>query len=132
MSGWQVAGIRIGENTMTRRAGTDLEQKSKAARAAICLTCGTQYPPAPEPPAACPICDDDRQYVRPTGQQWTSLAEMRGHYHTRFKPVEPGLLSLITEPAFAIGQRAYLVQTPRGNILWETLTYVDETTIAEI
>ena len=29
----------------------------------ICNTCGTQYEPSENPPAACPICDDERQYV---------------------------------------------------------------------
>jgi hypothetical protein len=113
---------------MDGAAGVEVE----AARAPICLTCGTQYPPAEAAPAHCPICEDDRQYVRPDGQRWTTLAELRGHYHNRFTPLEPGLTSIVTEPAFAIGQRAYLVQTPRGNLLWETLTYLDETTLAEI
>ncbi|HAX23411.1 MAG TPA: MBL fold metallo-hydrolase, partial [Chloroflexi bacterium] len=34
----------------------------------ICVTCGTQYPEAEQPPAGCPICLDDRQYVNPNGQ----------------------------------------------------------------
>ncbi len=98
----------------------------------ICVTCGTQYPPSAQPPAACPICEDDRQYVGPGGQQWTTLARMRGHYHNRFDALEPGVTAIQTEPAFAIGQQAFLIETPGGNVLWETLTYVDETTIAEI
>lgn len=106
--------------------------EDEALHAPICATCGTQFPPSAAPPAGCPICEDDRQYVGPNGQRWTTLAELRGHYHNRFAPLEPGLTSIVTEPSFAIGQRAYLVQTPRGNVLWETLTYVDETTVAEI
>jgi rubrerythrin len=39
----------------------------------ICTTCGTQYEPSDQPPAACPICDDERQYVTPAGQSWTTL-----------------------------------------------------------
>lgn len=98
----------------------------------ICVTCGTQYPASAQPPAACPICEDDRQYIGPQGQQWTTLAAMRGHYHNRFDPIEPGVTGIITEPKFAIGQQAFLLETPGGNVLWETLTYVDETTVAEI
>lgn len=98
----------------------------------ICVTCGTQYPASAEPPAGCPICEDDRQYVNPGGQQWTTLAEMRGHYHNRFAPVEAGVTAIVTEPSFAIGQTAHLIQTPRGNVLWDCLTYLDETTVAEI
>jgi hypothetical protein len=103
-----------------------------AARAAICVTCGTQYPPAETTLEHCPICEDDRQYLRDEGQQWTTLAALRGRHHNRFIPLEPGLTSIVTEPAFGIGQRAFLVQTPHGNLLWETLAYLDETTVAEI
>jgi hypothetical protein len=105
---------------------------AEAMNAPICVTCGTQFPPAETVPAHCPICEDDRQYVNPKGQRWTTLAELRGRYHNRFTELEPGLTSIVTEPALAIGQRAYLVRTPRGNVLWDMLTYLDETTVAEI
>jgi glyoxylase-like metal-dependent hydrolase (beta-lactamase superfamily II) len=108
------------------------ERAREVERAPICATCGTQFPPTETPPASCPICEDDRQYVLPTGQRWTTLGKMRGHYHNRFAEIEPGLTSIVTEPAFGIGQRAWLIQTPRGNVLWETVSYVDETTVAEI
>lgn len=98
----------------------------------ICVTCGTQYPASAEPPAHCPICDDDRQYVRAAGQQWTTLEHMRGHYHNTFTEIEPGVIAIQTEPHFAIGQQAFLIQTPQGNVLWDMLTYLDETTVAEI
>lgn len=98
----------------------------------ICVTCGTQYPASAEPPPGCPICEDDRQYVNPNGQQWTTLEQMRGHYHNQFTPVEPGVTAILTQPAFAIGQQAHLIETPHGNVLWDCLTFLDETTIAEI
>ena len=34
-----------------------------------------------------------------------------------------------TIPAFSIGQRALLGQTPAGNVLWDCITLIDETTI---
>jgi hypothetical protein len=34
-----------------------------------------------------------------------------------------------TEPRFAIGQRALLVQTPSGNVLWDCISLIDEATI---
>ena len=40
----------------------------------ICTTCGTQFAGTEEPPAGCPICQDERQYIGPNGQQWTTLA----------------------------------------------------------
>ena len=36
----------------------------------ICLTCGTQFPRAAEPPESCPICLEERQYVGRDGQRW--------------------------------------------------------------
>lgn len=108
------------------------DQTRLAEASPICLTCGTMFPYAESTPDGCPICEDDRQYVGLNGQQWTTLREMRGRYHNRFTTLEPNLTSIVTEPAFAIGQRAYLIQTPAGNVLWETLTYLDETTIASI
>jgi hypothetical protein len=43
----------------------------------ICTTCGTQHAESDEPPAACAICQDERQYVKATGQQWTTLEQLR-------------------------------------------------------
>jgi hypothetical protein len=43
----------------------------------ICSTCGTQYAPSDKPPAGCPICDDERQYVTPAGQSWTTLPALQ-------------------------------------------------------
>ena len=43
----------------------------------ICTTCGTQYAESGSPPAACAVCQDERQYVKKTGQQWTTLAALR-------------------------------------------------------
>ncbi len=98
--------------------------------AAICTTCGTQYPEEQGEPTHCPICEDERQYVRPEGQQWTSLAKMQGKYANRFMPLAPGLTAIVTEPAFAIFHRAHLLQTEQGNVLWDCLSYLDDATIA--
>lgn len=99
----------------------------------ICATCGVQYPLSLEPPAACPICEDDRQYVGWEGQRWTTMARLvaAGHQN-RFKDEEPGLLSIGTEPKFAIGQRALLIQTPAGNVLWDCITLLDAVTVARV
>ncbi|MFN8564415.1 MAG: hypothetical protein U0703_22995 [Anaerolineae bacterium] len=53
----------------------------------ICVTCGTQYPASEQPPAHCPICEDERQYVNPNGQQWTTLEALRAD---RRMVIEPG------------------------------------------
>ncbi len=98
----------------------------------ICVTCGTQFAATDTPPANCPICDDERQYIGHDGQRWTTLAELRAARHNEFREVEPGLLGIGTTPSFTIGQRALLVETPGGNILWDCLSLLDDATIAAV
>ena len=98
----------------------------------ICQTCGTQFPPAVHPPSRCPICEDERQYVGWQGQQWTTLEALQQDHHNVVRAVEPGLTGIGTSPSFSIGQRALLVQTPGGNVLWDCITLIDEATIAEV
>lgn len=99
-------------------------------RAFLCATCGTQYPPAEAPPPACPICVDERQYVPASGQTWTTLERLRDTHSNKFRELAKDLLAIETTPAFAIGQRAILVRTPSGNILWDCIALIDDATIA--
>jgi glyoxylase-like metal-dependent hydrolase (beta-lactamase superfamily II) len=98
----------------------------------ICKACGTQYAATAAPPAQCLICQDERQYVPPGGQQWTTLVALQAEFHNVIKPVEPALTGIGTHPTFAIGQRALLVQTPAGNLLWDCISLIDAPTIAAI
>lgn len=100
-----------------------------ADEAFICATCGVQSAPAAAPPAVCPICADERQYLPPGGQRWTTLAQLRANYRNTFQRLEPDLLGLATVPQFAIGQRALLVQTPQGNYLWDCVSLIDQATL---
>lgn len=95
----------------------------------ICTTCGCQYPNAEAPPSGCLICQDTRQYVNPNGQAWTTLPAMRKTHFNAFRRLEPGLMGVGTFPSFAIGQRALVLRTPAGNILWDCISFLDETTI---
>jgi len=98
----------------------------------ICTTCGNQHGESKEPPLHCPICEDERQYVNPEGQSWITLDELRRGHRSVVRPLEPGLLEIETEPTFAIGQRALLVQAPNGNVLWDCVSLVDNATIDAI
>jgi glyoxylase-like metal-dependent hydrolase (beta-lactamase superfamily II) len=99
----------------------------------ICVTCGVQYPPTETHPPECPICLDERQYLGWEGQRWTTMAELVAGGHTNlFTDEEPGLVSIGTEPSIAIGQRALLVQTPAGNVLWDCITFLDEATVTRV
>ena len=99
----------------------------------ICKTCGTQFPLSEQPPEACAICCDERQYVGYQGQQWTTLAQMqKDGFRNEFKEHELGLIGIGTTPSFAIGERALLVQSSQGNILWDCMSLIDDETVAEI
>src|SRR5712691_2965869 len=98
----------------------------------ICVQCGVQFSKTAEPPLRCPICQDERQFVRHGGQQWTTLEELPLHHHNRFEEEAPHLLGIGTEPEFAIGQRALLVQSPAGNLLWDCISLLDDKTIAAV
>lgn len=91
----------------------------------ICTTCGTQYASSPHPPEACIICEDERQYVKATGQQWTTMERLRLTNRNSIRFEEPGLISIGIEPQFGIGQRAFLVRTLQGNILWDCIPLLD-------
>src|SRR5437867_5424059 len=98
----------------------------------ICVTSGTQYPESHDPPAHCLICEEERQYIGWKGQQWTTLEELRASHRNSIKEEEPGLIGVGTEPSFAIGQRALLVQAPGGNVLWDCITLVDDQTVERV
>jgi glyoxylase-like metal-dependent hydrolase (beta-lactamase superfamily II) len=98
----------------------------------VCKACGTQYPPSDEPPGACPICEDPRQYIpADDGQVWLSWEGFLGG-HTAELRDDHGILGIGCEPAFAISQRALLVKSTVGNVLWDCTTYIDRTAVERV
>ena len=97
-------------------------------RCHICATCGVQFSPSADAPQRCPICEDERQYVGWGGQRWTTLEELRLKHHNDLRD-DMGLVGVGIEPSFAIGQRALLVRSPEGNLLWDCITVIDDATI---
>ena len=60
----------------------------------------------------------------PRGQSWTTLEALAAKPHaTAFREYEPGIIGIGTQPHFAIGQRALLVRTPGGNVLWDCIAH---------
>src|SRR5216110_2466112 len=98
----------------------------------ICIQCGTQFDATAEPPPRCLICEDEREFVHYGGQQWTTLERLAADHHNRCEDEAAQLLGIGTEPEFAIGQRALLLQSPGGNLLWDCISLLDEKTIAEV
>jgi hypothetical protein len=95
----------------------------------ICTACGAQFTPSETPPAHCPICEDERQYVPLRGQTWTTLPALALTHFNSYREHEPGLIGIGTQPTFAIGQRALLIRTPAGNVLWDCISFVDAATV---
>jgi hypothetical protein len=98
----------------------------------ICATCGVQQSDSPEPPSVCAICSDERQYVGWGGQRWTTMEALAGAHAVVVREEEPGLFGIGLEPAFAIGQRALLVCTDGGNVLWDCVSLLDGDSRARI
>ena len=95
----------------------------------ICQACGVEYPASAAPPDRCPVCEDSRQWVPPTGQQWTQLDALRRTHRNAWRLEAEGVWSIRTEPGFGIGQQMHLIETGGGILLWDCLTLIDDATI---
>lgn len=99
----------------------------------VCATCGNHYPDTDSQPGQCVICADERQWVPPSGQRWTTLAELAAAGHRGdVREVEPGLLGVGADPPVAIGQRGLVVRTAEGNLLWDPPGFLDESSIQAV
>lgn len=94
----------------------------------ICSTCGTYYP-LHQHPALCTICSDERQYIPEGGQRWTLPSDLLCKHSVKLNKIKEYLYELEINPVFAIGQRALLVLTEKGNLLWDCIPLLDEMTI---
>jgi len=98
----------------------------------ICTTCGQAYTPAETPPDACPICRDERQYINPQGQAWTTLEDLQKTHRSDIRAQEPGLFGIGATPSIAIGQRALFIAQPGGGVLWDCTPLLTDEAIAQI
>lgn len=100
----------------------------------LCTTCGTQYPASSIPLEECVICKEERQYINPNGQEWTTLDDMvhSRKYRNKIVNEQPGLFSLKTEPDFAISQSAYFIEENHFRLLWDCIPFLDQETIDRI
>jgi glyoxylase-like metal-dependent hydrolase (beta-lactamase superfamily II) len=98
----------------------------------ICKTCGVQFADTEGPPPHCLICEDERQYIGPNGQQWATLDELRASHRNNVRTEGPNLTYIRTDPAFAISQCARLIQAQAGNVLWESISMIDDETVEAV
>lgn len=107
----------------------------EASTLLICSTCGTQFPTTDRTTlTTCFICDDPRQYVPPSGPSFTTLSALFPTHANVFTPYEGDerMVSIHTTPKFGIGQRALLLKTEEGNVLWDCVSLLDEETVRRI
>jgi hypothetical protein len=97
----------------------------------ICTFCGTQYAESELAPARCVVCRADSD-GDPPEPAWTTLDEIRVRHSNLIQRVEPQLFSIRPVPAFASGQRALLLQTGGGNVLWGCVAVIDDATMRTI
>lgn len=97
----------------------------------ICKTCGTSYF-AETAPEICITCLDERQWVPEEGQGWTNPADLLKRHSIKLNRLKDRLYELDINPMFAIGQRALLVLSDQGNVLWDCIPMLDEMTIGFI
>ena len=98
----------------------------------VCETCGAWFPDADEPPAACPICSDERQWVPLDGQGWTTPEGVVQGRSADVRELERDLVGIGLTPSFAIGQRMLLVRTGEGNVLWDMIPALTEEALAAV
>ncbi len=99
----------------------------------ICAACGNHYPAAASPPTVCVICADERQWVAPSGQRWTTLDRLAADGHrSDVREIEPGLVGIGVEPPVGIGQRALLITSADGNLLWDPPGFLDAAAVRHV
>ncbi|HCC4463997.1 TPA: MBL fold metallo-hydrolase, partial [Citrobacter freundii] len=94
----------------------------------LCKTCGTSYEVTGAHPEQCDICQDERQYVPASGQEWVDFTALCASHTNKWKQHDSTLLSIRTVPDFAIDQRAFILRTSEGNILWDCIASLDDAT----
>ena len=85
-----------------------------------CEQCGAQFPESAVPPASCPICEDERQYVNWKGQQWLTREALAERHKIVWRD-DLGITGIGLDPGFAIGQRALVIREPDGCVMWDCI-----------
>ena len=96
-----------------------------------CATCGAQFPDSGNPPAACAICEDERQFVGWDGQAFLTREEL-ARKHRVVGRDDLGLTGIGMEPSFAIGQRALLVPDGDGCVMWDCIPLATDEAVQHV
>lgn len=98
----------------------------------LCATCGLEHADRPQPPTVCAICNDERQYLPPGGQQWTTLEALQQDRTATITQLEPGLYGITIAPSVGIGHRPLLITSAAGNVLWDAPGFIDDRLVDQI
>jgi len=96
-----------------------------------CFQCGAQFAESHEPPPACPICEDERQYVNWNGQTWLAREQLAERYRLVCRD-DLGVPGVSVEPAFAIGQRALFLREADGCVMWDCIPLATEEAVSHV
>ena len=96
-----------------------------------CETCGAQFPASGDPPASCPVCEDERQFVGWKGQTFLTREALAERHGVVWRD-DLGLSGVALEPSFAIGQRALLVPLADGCVMWDCVPLATPEAIAHV
>ena len=96
-----------------------------------CEQCGAQFPESRAPPAECPICRDERQFVNWKGQSWLTREQLATAYRLVWRD-DLGITGLGVEPSLAIGQRALLLREDDGCVLWDCVPLLTEPAVDHV
>jgi hypothetical protein len=96
-----------------------------------CFQCGAQFPESHEPPRACPVCEDERQFVNWNGQSWLTREDFATRYRLVWRD-DLDVIGIAVEPSFAIGQRALLLREPDGCVMWDCIPLATDDAIAYV
>lgn len=98
----------------------------------LCATCAVETDPATRLDV-CLICADERQYLPPGGQRWTSVPDrIADGCRVVLGQSEPHLVSLTTDPRVGIGQTSQLVVTDHGTLLWDPPGLITDEAVAAV
>lgn len=99
----------------------------------VCRLCGAHFPDG-DPPAVCPLCEDVRGlgFTPQGGARIVTLDELRETHRLEIREEEPGLVGIGMTPSFSADQRALLVQTDAGNVLWDCVSLIDDEGVAAV
>ena len=96
-----------------------------------CEQCGAQFPESLAPPAECPICRDERQFVNWKGQSWLTREQLTTRHRLVWRD-DLGIPGIGVEPNLAIGQRALLLREDDGCVLWDCIPLLTEQAVDHV